>query len=74
VRGIVADPEAKRKPAAKDDPVAAKLLSIWRRFGEKEFKQADVPSLIREAYALANLATLSVSLETWSTLCKQGTK
>lgn len=74
VRGVVAEPGAKRKPAAEDDPVSVKLLSIWRRFGQKEFKQADVPSLIREAYALANLATLSVSLETWSTLCKQGTK
>jgi hypothetical protein len=70
VRSIVADPEAKRNPTAADDPVTAKLLSIWKQFGRKELQQADVPSLLREAYALANLATLSVSLESWNDLCK----
>jgi hypothetical protein len=70
VRSIVADPEAKRNPTAEDDPVTAKLLSIWRKFGRKELQQADVPVLLREAYALANLATLSVSLESWNDLCK----
>jgi CENP-B N-terminal DNA-binding domain len=70
VRSIVADPEAKRNPAAEDDPVTAKLLSIWTKFGRKELQQAEVPTLLREAYALANLATLSVSLGSWNDLCK----